>query len=366
MVRSRQGRARRGGGPAVARRPVSFRRTGASVGGLARIGRGVRAAGAGLARLPRPGWGAAAGLLGLAVVLATAGLLRLWALDAATLNPFYDAAVRSMGRSWHNFFFGALEPGGRISVDKPPVDLWLQVASTQLLGFTNTALLLPEALGGVAAVGLLYAAIRPLFGRAAALLAGLALAVLPISVVTSRSDTMDSVMMALLVAALWATGKGLRTRRVRWAVLAAAFVGVAFNVKLSEALVPLPALALMWWGVAGGRRRLLTVAGTGLALVVVGMLWIFAASLTPRTGRPYPVGSRNGSIYQAVFVYNGIERLNGTSAQVAPVGSASPTGPDRLVASDHPFYGARIGVELVAAIALGLAWGLTRVGGRLP
>src|SRR5881628_889418 len=122
MVRSRHGRARRGGGPAVARRPISLRRPGtggAGLGVLARIrGRG-RPTGTRLARLPRPGRGTAAGVLGLAVILAAAGLLRLWALDAATLNPFYDAAVRSMGRSWHNFFFGALEPGGRISVDKP-------------------------------------------------------------------------------------------------------------------------------------------------------------------------------------------------------------------------------------------------------
>ena len=64
-------------------------------------------------------------------------------------DPFYDAAVRSMTLSWHNFFFGAFEPGASVSIDKPPVDLWLQVASVKLLGFSSTTLKLPEALAGI-------------------------------------------------------------------------------------------------------------------------------------------------------------------------------------------------------------------------
>ena len=342
MIRSRQGRAgrRRPRRRAVDAAPGRRR--------FAAIGR----------RLPSAG--AVAGGASLIAVVTSAALLRLWSLQGARMNPFYDAAVRSMDLSWHNFFFGALDPGGRISVDKPPVDLWLQVASTKLFGFNATGLLLPEALGGIIAAALLYATIRPVFGRLAAVFAGLALAVLPISVVTSRSDTMDSVMMALLVGALWCSVRGLLTRHVRWVVLAAAIVGLAFNVKLSEALVPLPALALVWWGVPRGWRRVPAAVGAVTALVVVGMLWIVVASLTPQGQRPYPIGSRNGSIYGAVFVYNGVERLNGTSAQVAPVASASKPGAGRLVTASHPFYGSLIGLELVAAVALAIACGLAR------
>src|SRR5206468_620264 len=147
-------------------------------------------------------------------------------------NLFYDAAVRSMGLSWHNFFFGAIEPGGSVSVDKPPGDLWLQVASTKVLGFTTFALHLPEAVAGTAAVGMLYCVVRSVWGPLAGGLAGFALAVLPVSVLTSRSDTMDSVTMALLVAALWASIRALETRRSTWILAAAGLVGVAFNVKL--------------------------------------------------------------------------------------------------------------------------------------
>src|SRR6185437_15008913 len=121
---------------------------------------------------------------------------------ALLLGIVLVAAVRRMGLSWHNFFFGALDPSGKLAIDKPPVDLWLQV-STKLLGFNRDALALPEALGGIAAVALLYAAVTRACGRVAGGIAALALAVLPIAVLTSRSDTMDSVMSALTIAALW-------------------------------------------------------------------------------------------------------------------------------------------------------------------
>src|ERR1700704_7020300 len=102
-----------------------------------------------------------------AIVVALAAALRLIELGAVRLDPFYDAAVRSMGTSWKNFFFGAWEPGGSASIDKPPLDLWLQVASVKVFGFGSTSLKLPEALGAVAAVGLMYSAVRRVWGFAA-------------------------------------------------------------------------------------------------------------------------------------------------------------------------------------------------------
>src|SRR3954462_4075594 len=216
----------------------------------------------------------AAGSLVLPALCAIAALS--FALRFATFahvpgNPFYDAAVRSMGESWHNFFYGAFEPGGQVSVDKTPVDLWLQVASTKLFGFSATAVRLPEALGGALAVPLLYDLVRRLFGRGAGLGAAAALAVLPISVLTSHSDTMDSLMMALDVAAAWLVVVGAQ-RRSTWLIVAAgAVLGLAFNVKLFEALFVLPALALLAWLASDlpRRRRALALGGSLAAFVVV-------------------------------------------------------------------------------------------------
>lgn len=165
----------------------------------------------------------------LALITAGAAALRLVDLGAVRLDPFYDAAVRSMGFSWHNFFFGAYEPGGSVSIDKPPVDLWLQVGSVKLLGWGSTSLKLPEALAGTISVPLLYAAIRRPFGVIAGLVAALALAVLPIEVITARSDTMDAVMMMLLVVALLMVVRASETGRTVWLLAAAAALGLAFT-----------------------------------------------------------------------------------------------------------------------------------------
>jgi 4-amino-4-deoxy-L-arabinose transferase-like glycosyltransferase len=288
----------------------------------------------------------------LAAVVACGAGLRLWGLTRAPPNPFYDAAVRSMGRSWHNFFLGALEPGGSVSIDKPPVDLWVQVASTKLLGFTTFALHLPEAVCGTIAIALLYVAVRSVWGQQAGIFAALALAVLPIAVLTARSDTMDSVLTVLLVAALWASIRALRTGRAGWVLAAAGLVGVAFNVKLAQALVPLPAFAVIW-AAAVPRRRSPVLLGAAVTLLTIGMSWIVIASLTPASQRPHPVGSVTGSIYRVVFLFNGVDRV---SAKGVPLGPTDPTLPGllRLVGAPGD-YAQLIGIELVAAIALLLA-----------
>lgn len=287
----------------------------------------------------------------MGVVLALACVLRLWMIHDVPGNVFYDAAVRSMGASWHNFFFGALEPSGTVSIDKPPVDLWLQVAATRVLGFGLVGLHLPEALGGVAACGLLLGALRRPFGYAAALPAALALAVLPVSVLTARSDTMDSVLAALEIAALWLSWRALQSGCMRWSVAAAAVMGVAFNVKLTEMLIALPALALLWlWAAAPGWRVRVALA-TGGAFLVVALSWTAIASLTPTARRPFPIGSSNGSVWHVTLVYNGLDRLSSHGATGTAEGGA---GPLRLLSAGPMQYWTLIGVTLLATSLLGL------------
>ncbi|MGH2904958.1 MAG: ArnT family glycosyltransferase, partial [Solirubrobacteraceae bacterium] len=163
--------------------------------------------------------------LALALITLGAGALRLIHLGQVPPDPFYDAAVRSMGLSWHNLFFGAFEPGGSVSIDKPPVDLWLQVASVKLIGFSNTSLKLPEALAGTLATPLLFLAVRRMWSTRAGLAAAVAQAVLPIEVISSRSDTMDGVMMALIVAALALIARAGRHQRIAWLLAGAGALG---------------------------------------------------------------------------------------------------------------------------------------------
>ena len=287
----------------------------------------------------------------MGLVLALACVLRLWKIQDVPGNVFYDAAVRSMAGSWHNFFFGALEPSGTVSIDKPPVDLWLQVATTRVLGFGRVGLHIPEALGGIAACGLLFGALRRPFGFTAALAAACALAVLPVSVLTARSDTMDSLLATLEIAALWFSWRALESGRMRWSLAAAAVMGLAFNVKLTEMLIALPALALLWlWAAApGGRvRALLASAATFLA---VALSWTAIASLTPIGGRPFPIGSANGSIWHVTLIYDGLNRLSSQGATGRAEGGA---GPLRLLSAGPLQYWTLIGIALLATCLLGL------------
>jgi 4-amino-4-deoxy-L-arabinose transferase-like glycosyltransferase len=324
---------------------------------------------------------------GLALLTALAAALRLTHLGKVAPDPFYDAAVRSMTLSWHNFFFGAFEPGGSVSIDKPPVDLWLQVASVKLLGFSSTALKLPEALAGVASVPLLFAAVRRMWSTPAAFAAALALAVLPVEVLTSRSDTMDGVMMALITLALLLIVRATENGSSAWLLAGAAVLGIAFDVKLLESLVALPGLAVLaYLGLPGSRRRrLLALSAAGAVYVVVALSWLTATLLVPAHDRPYAIGSTNGSAWNAAFVFNGTDRLSGKSPEPQstvyetgrhyPQATQSerdhipivPPSATRLLARIGPLSGERLGLELLAALLLGipaLLCGLRAGGGE--
>ena len=292
-------------------------------------------------------------LAGLCVICAFSLALRLIELDDVAANPFYDAAVRSMGVSWHNFFLGAFDAGGRLSIDKPAVDLWLQVLSVKVLGFHAFALKLPEALGGVVAVPLLYDTVRRLFGRGAGLAAAAALAVLPVSVLTARSDTMDSVMMALLVLAAWLTVRAAEKNKLLLLCGAGAAVGLAFNFKLFEALVPIPALGLLYvlGSTAPIKRRVLHLVAAGATLAVVSLSWVGLATLVSHAGNPYPIGSSDGTIWNVVFGFNGSGRLVSPSSAGS---TASAPGVTRLLKTGGQHYGGDLGSELGPAILLGL------------
>jgi 4-amino-4-deoxy-L-arabinose transferase-like glycosyltransferase len=303
----------------------------------------------------------------LAGIVALAAALRFQGLGSMPLNPYYDAAVRSMGTSWHAFLVGAFNPNASVAVDKPPLDLWLQVASTKLFGFSAFALHLPEALASTMAVLLLYDLVRRGFGRTAGLAAAAAFAVLPAEVMTARSDTMDAWMAALLVLAAWLVLRSVERGRGRELYLAGVVVGLAFETKLFEALVPLPALALLFLlgSAESAGTRMRKLAGAGAAMVAVGLAWPLLFALAPGP-RPYPLGSSDGSIWSTVFGYNGVGRVTGSSTHSA-IDRLSPAGPGRLVTAGPVHLDTLVGTSLVAALAFAVAaFGLGLIRRRSP
>src|SRR4051794_27601793 len=241
------------------------------------------------------------------VVLATA--LNLWGLSRnGWANEYYSAAVRSMSSSWHAFLYGSFDAAGVMTVDKPPLASWVQVAFVKAFGFRPLSLLLPQVLMGVAAVALVYDLTRRRFGRSAGFVAGLMLATTPMTVAISRHNNPDALLVLCCVAALWFLVRGLDDGRTRWLVLSGVAIGLGFETKMLVALMVLPGIVLAWlWMAPRGRvaavRQLL--AG-GLALAVVGCAWPLLMTLTPASSRPWISGTSDNSIWSLIFGYNGL------------------------------------------------------------
>ncbi len=258
-------------------------------------------------RLPRPE---------LAALLALAAVLYLWSLSKnGWANDYYSAAVRSMSLSWHNFLFASADPSGVMTVDKPPLALWVQSLSVRVFGYSSLSMLVPQALMGVASVGLVYDLVRRRFGRAAGFAGGLALVLTPITVAISRHNNPDALLVLCCAAALWFALRALEDGRTRWLVLAGVSVGLGFETKMLVALAVVPGLALAYLLVAprGRLRALRQLAAGGLAMLVVGGAWPLLVALTPASARPWISGTSDNSILSLIFEYNGVGRVDGQS-----------------------------------------------------
>ena len=226
-------------------------------------------------------------------------------------NLYYAAGVKSMADSWHNFFFVSFDPGGFVTIDKPPLGFWLQALSTKAFGFTAFSIFFPQAVCGVLAVLLLYVLVRRHFGEIAGLVAALALAVSPISVVTNRNNTIDGTLALALLLAAWAVIRAAETGKLRWLLLSGVFVGLGFNIKMAEAYLVVPALVMTYLLCAPRTvwTRIWHLALFTLVVFALSLSWLLAVDLTPTAQRPYVGSTQNNSELNLAFGYNGLNRL---------------------------------------------------------
>jgi 4-amino-4-deoxy-L-arabinose transferase-like glycosyltransferase len=308
-------------------------------------------------RPDEPGW-ARPSLL--ALLLGTA-VFYLWGLSAnGYANEFYAAAAQAGSTSWKALFFGSLDAGNSITVDKTPASLWAMELSVRLFGLNSWALLVPQALMGVATVALVVASVRRTLGRPGpALFAGAAMALTPVAVLMFRFDNPDALLVLLLTAAGYALIRALEgPRALRWMVLAGALVGFGFLAKMLQAFLVLPGFALVYLLLAptGLGRRLGHLLAAGVAMIVSAGWWIAIVQLWPAASRPYIGGSTTNSILELALGYNGISRISG--------GEAGPqTGTPGLLR----LYGAELGGQvawLLPAALIALVAGLVYTARR--
>ena len=284
----------------------------------------------------------------LGAILALSGLLEFVKLSQnGWSNIYYSAAVRSMLQSWHAFFFVTADPNGLITVDKPPLGLWLQAASARLFGFTPLSLLIPEGICAVLAVALMYRVVAPRFGRVAGLVAAFALAVFPSFVAVSRDNGVDPLLILLMLATCGAGLAAIDSGRLRTLIWCGVLAGLAFNTKSLAALLCMPGIGLGYVICAPGswRRRAGQLSVAALVFVVIAVSWSLAVDLTPASQRPFIGSTSSNSEVQLEFGYNGFGRVGGqqggpgttkrylTSIQTKPLvrpGIDSPSSPTEL------------------------------------
>lgn len=299
-----------------------------------------RTAGFVLGRQGDPPW--ARPLLWL--VLVVAGALYAWGLsNNGAANDYYTAAVISGSKSWSAAFFGSIDSANFITVDKPPLALWLMIASVRIFGYSSWSMLLPQAAAGVATVAVLYATVRRPLGHGAALIAAAVAAFTPIVIAVNRWNTPDTLLVLLLVLAAWAMTRAIDSGRLRWLVLSMVFIGLGFNVKMLQAWMVIPALGFAY--LLAGRRsavaRIGQLAASAVVVIAVSASWMIVVDSIPAEDRPYIGGSKDNTVLELVTGHNGLSRLASNGGPGRPDGAGDAAArPAEAPVVDGPGGGA--------------------------
>jgi 4-amino-4-deoxy-L-arabinose transferase-like glycosyltransferase len=251
-----------------------------------------------------------------------AAVLNTWALaQNGYANVYYAAGVKSMLQSWQHFLFLSADPGDLISIDKPPLGLWVQAASARVFGFSPLSLLLPQAIAGVVAVGALYLIVHKRYGTLAATASALTLATFPVFVAVSRDNNVDTLLILLMTLACGAALRATETGRLRTLLGSAILVALAFNTKALAAYLVVPGIAAGYLYCAPGplRRRVGHLLLAGAVCGALSLGWIVTVDLTSSTGRPFVGSSTDNSELGLTFGYNGVGRVGKEKGGPGPV-----------------------------------------------
>ncbi|MGK3649973.1 ArnT family glycosyltransferase [Pseudarthrobacter enclensis] len=267
-------------------------------------------------------------------LLASIASLYLWGLEAnGWANPYYSAAAQAGAQDWKAFFFGSVEWGNLITVDKTPLSIWVMALSVRLFGLSTWSILVPQALMGVLTSYLVFRMTRRAFGPRTALFAAAAYAVTPVVMLMSRFNNPEPLMGLLMVTSVLTTLKALESGRSRTFALAGFVLGLAFMAKQVQAMLVVPALcaAVLAFGQGRFLQRLRQLAVSALTAAVTGGAWLVVVELIPSSLRPYVGGSLNNSALELTLDYNGLARF----VQI-PMNSdgGRATSPDDIAAYD--------------------------------
>ncbi|NEN86218.1 ArnT family glycosyltransferase [Paenibacillus elgii] len=256
-------------------------------------------------------------LIGIALISAFLNLFNIWKDQYA--NAYYTSAVASMLQSFHTFFYASFDPAGYVTVDKPPVTFWIQTVSAYLFGLHGWSVILPQALAGIGSVLLVYALVKPSFGRSAARLASLIFACTPIAAAVSRTNNVDSLLVFTLLLGTWMLFRAVRRESWFWAVGAFGVIGIGFNEKMLQAYMVVPAFVALYLLAykAEWKKKLTVLAGATAVMVMLSLSWALIVDTVSPDSRPYIGSSQTNSVIELALGYNGVSRLTGNRGQDA-------------------------------------------------
>jgi 4-amino-4-deoxy-L-arabinose transferase-like glycosyltransferase len=320
--------------------------------------------------------------ISLAVLLLATAVLYIWGLSASGwANSFYSAAAQAGGQDWKAWFFGSLDSGNSITVDKPPASLWVMGLSVRLFGLSSWSILVPQAIMGVLTAWLVFATTRralrtwtPGSGRPLsswsvhnlALFGAAAFALTPVAVLMFRFNNPDALLMLLLTAATYCLVRATETASRRWMVWAGVAIGFAFLTKTLQAFLILPPLALAYliMAPASWRKRVVDLLAAAAALAVSAGWYIAVFTLTPASMRPYMGGSQTNSFLELAFGYNGLGRLTGDEVGSVGGGNGGTWGSIGILRLFTGVSGGMVAWLIPAALVLAVV-GVVLLGRRM-
>ncbi len=267
-----------------------------------------------IAGLRRPrGW-----TVGLVVIGLGALVLTGWQVWAGAPSEYYASIALSMSRSWSNFFFGAVDPAGTVTLDKIPGSFWIPALFVRAFGYSAWAVILPNSLAAVAAALVTAVTARRLAGERAGLIAGGIAVVTPILVAVARSNQPETFFVLGLSLTAWAAVRAVQARSLGWLIAAGALIGLSFQFYELEAWAVWPALALAYlFTRQSWARRLGHLALAGAVSLVASLWWVAIVSMIPAGSRPYIGSTLSNNPWEMVFGYNGLGRFSATADSAA-------------------------------------------------
>ncbi|MGW7545135.1 ArnT family glycosyltransferase [Streptomyces sp. NPDC054770] len=249
----------------------------------------------------------------LIAILILAAVLYSWNLSGSDMNTFYSGAIWAGTKSWKAWFFGSLDPGNFLTVDKPPFALMVMGLSCRIFGFGTWQMMAPEVVVALATIWILHSTVKRVWGHGAATVAALVLALTPITVAINRDNNPDTILVFLMVSGAALAFRATRDEKLLPLLGSAACFGLAFNTKLLAGWIALPAVFALYLyaSKATWAKRAVNLALAAVVLAVSSFWWAVAVSLVPTSDRPYIGGSTDGSAWNLIMGYDGLGRVFG-------------------------------------------------------